>query len=55
MKYFTMCDWSTAFKEQYPEVYSRIETRLTKNEQSYQEILNLMNNPNSSTSSFLYA
>jgi hypothetical protein len=26
LKYFTMCDWSTVFKEQYPEVYSGIET-----------------------------
>jgi hypothetical protein len=32
-KYYTMCDWTTAFKKQYPEVYNRIEKRLTKNEQ----------------------
>jgi hypothetical protein len=50
-----MCDWSTVFKEQYPDVYSRIETRLTKNEKVYQDTLNLIDNPNSSNSSLLYA
>jgi hypothetical protein len=48
-----MCDWSTVFKEQYPEVYSRIETRLTKNEKVYQDTLNLMDNLNSSCSNLL--
>jgi hypothetical protein len=53
-RYYTMCDWTTVFKERYSEIYNQIERHLNKNEQSHQNILNLMDNPNSSNSSLLY-